>query len=386
MEDPKDYNFFVHHLKDPDLDDLTLTQYQLISPLLSDSEHRTLAARVGQICGNANLDPETAENIIAIVRQIAGAAQMHLRAALAEAAAEHSELPSEIALKIASDEDAVSTPFLELTQALTDDDLLEIARLTDSNSKRLAISRRKEVSEELSSVLAETGDWPVRKSLLENQGARIAGKTYDLIVVRDGDRSELHQVLVQGRQLPAEIVAKFIRIMETALIERLVTHHGLTAGQAFVMTTDVHYGAIIGLASDISPDRLAALVKYLSAQGEITPYLLFKAICRGNVQFLAVYLAQCAELPVGTVQERIAEDHVRHLPILWRTTGFADDVLRLIVEAVSILKSSADECRKRDVKAQQTVIFQRLISGLETLEKGLSPKEVQELWTDGALA
>ena len=104
------------------------------------------------------------------------------------------------------------------------------------------------------------------------------------------------------------------------------------------------------------------------------------------MQFLAAYLAQCAELPLETVHQRIADDHGRHLPILWRTTGFADDVLRLIVEAVSILKSSADECRKRDVKAQQTVIFQRLISGLETIEKGLSPKEVQELWTDSAVA
>jgi len=368
------------------VDDLTLAQYQLISPLLSDSEHQTLATRLGQICGHENLDPETADNIIAIVRQIVGAAQMHLRAALAEAAAENPELPSEIALTIASDEDAISTPFLELAQSLTDDDLLEIVRISESNSKRLAISRRKEVSEELSGVLAETGDWPVRKSLLENQGARIAGTTYDLIVARDGDRSELHQVLVQGRQLPAEIVAKFVRVMETSLIERLVTHHGLTSGQAFLMTTDVHYGAIVGLASDISPDRLAALVQYLSAQGEITPYLLFKAICRGNVQFLAAYLAHCAELPLATVQERIAADHARHLPILWRTTGFADDVLRLIVEAVTILKNSVDECRKRDVKAQQTVIFQRLISGLETIEKGLSPKEVQELWTDSAVA
>jgi len=362
------------------LDNITLDHYRNISPGLSEDENRSLATRLGQICGKDELDAETAGNVVAIVRQIADTARFYIRLALAEAAAANPDLPSDIAMKIANDEDSISAPFLKLSEVLTDSDLLEIARLTDSNIKRVAISQRKVVSEELSGVLADTGNWRVRKTLLGNEGAQIGGATYDLIIARDGNLSELHSVIVEGRQLPVNIVAKFIRVMEVSLIDKLITRHALTPAQAFALATEVHCDALFGLASDISADRLAALVQFLSARGEISPYLLFKAICSGNMQFLATYLAQCSEMPVAQVQERLGADHAVHLPILWRTTGFPEQILPLIVEAVTILKSSANDCRKRDIKVQQTLIFQRLVSGLETMEKRLSPVEIRDLW------
>ncbi len=363
-----------------DLDDISLKHYLAISASLTADEHRSLAAWLGQICGFQDADPELAGNIAAIVREIASTAQSYVRTALAQAAATNPRIPADVALKIANDEDAVATPFLALSEVLTEQDLLNIAGLAGSNAKRLAISRRPSVSEALSGVLAEHGDWAVRKSLLENSGARIGDATYDLIVARDGDLEDMHHTVVNGRRLPVDIVAKFIRVIEASLIEQLVEKHGLTPAQALDLASEVKGEALIGLASDIPADRLAALVKFLSARGEITPFLLFKAVCGGNGQLLAAYLAQCAELPIRTVYERLAGDHARHLGILWRTTGFTDDLLPLMIQAIEILKRSALDCRKMDVAAQRNRLYQRLISGLETIETDLKPAEVQELW------
>lgn len=185
--------------------------------------------------------------------------------------------------------------------------------------------------------------------------------------------------------LPADIIAKFIRVIEASLIAQLVEKHGLSSAQALDLATEVKEEALIGLASDIPSDRLAALVKFLSARGEITPFLLFKAVCGGNGQLLVAYLAQCSELSMRTIYERLAGDHAKHLSILWQTTGFPDTLLPLIIQAIAILKISAMDCRKMDVAVQKNRLYERLISGLDMIETRLKPTEVQELWAASPL-
>ncbi len=366
------------------MQDITLDQYQSMAPTLTEAEHRTLAGRLGQVCGKANIADDTAGHILAIVQQITDAADAYVRAAFAAAAAENADLPRSVALQIAQDEDAVAVPFLAVSEVLTDADLLQLVDLATTNEKRLAISRRQQISEDLSARLAETGDWTVRKTLLQNPGAKIGAPTYDLIIVRDRQQPDLQDVIIQGRQLPAEIVAKFIRIIESAYIEQLIARHALTPAQAYTLATDVNCDSLIGLASDLSMDRLSALVRYLSDRGEVTPYLIFKAICRGNMQFLVAFLAQCSELSPAEVSDRLRADHLMHLKILWRTTGFPEEFVPLIGEALAILKESVQDCRKRDIPVQQALIFQRLISGLETVEARLSQEELRDLWVSYA--
>ena len=364
------------------MDEISLQHYLEIAPSLTPDESVSLAAWLGKICGFQDTDPELAGNIAAIVKQIADTAQVYVRTALAQAAAANPRIPAEIAHRIANDEDAVSTPFLAITEVLTEQDLLEIVRLTDSNAKRAAISRRGYVSEELSAALAENGDWPVRKSLLENPGAQIGGTTYDLIIAKDGARDDLHFTVINGHRLPPVIVAKFIRVIEASLTEQLIDKHGLTPMQAFDLAAEVQDEALVGLASNIPADRLTSLVQFLRSRNAVTPFLLFKAVCRGNAQLLVNYLAQCAELPMSVVYERMAGDHARQLPILWRTTELPEDLLPLLVQAIEILKTSAFDCRKMEVSTQQNILFQRLMSGLELIETQMNPTQVQELWQD----
>ena len=132
-----------------------------------------------------------------------------LRAKVADRLADQGEAPAGLLRRLALDEFQVAEPILRRSSALTDFDMMEIARKAGANHQ-MALARRETVSETVAAALASSAGPDVLAVLLRNKGARLAPQTSDFLVRELRDHESLAELLIKRPELrPAQAFALF---------------------------------------------------------------------------------------------------------------------------------------------------------------------------------
>mgnify|MGYP000604420035 CR=1 FL=1 len=97
-------------------------------------------------------------------------AEVRVRAALSEALKDNPGVPHDVAHALARDVVPVATPILEFSEALTDDDLMEIVRAQPGAAQQ-AVARRREISAELSQTIVAHGVEAAAETVVTTPGA-----------------------------------------------------------------------------------------------------------------------------------------------------------------------------------------------------------------------
>lgn len=135
-----------------------------------------------------------------VVAKILDQVADELRAEIAEQIAQTEHVDRELVLQLAGDEPVVSTPILQKSPLLRDDDLAHIARHR-GEEHRLAIAARPAISEVVSDVLADVGSIEVLRSLVDNRGVRFSMGGLGRVLARGGEDAEIQNSLaVRGAE------------------------------------------------------------------------------------------------------------------------------------------------------------------------------------------
>jgi uncharacterized protein (DUF2336 family) len=144
----------------------------------------------------------------------------HLDSVLTEAAREYSlQVRTEFARLVAAsitrfcqaseqfamDEIEVAGPVLRHSLALSEETLLRVVA-EKSQQHMLAVTQRSVVSEKVSHLIVERGDDKVVTSLLNNEHARIADTTYDIVARRAGSAPALQGPLIGRQGVPMDLL------------------------------------------------------------------------------------------------------------------------------------------------------------------------------------
>ncbi|SFM89222.1 Uncharacterized conserved protein, DUF2336 family [Pleomorphomonas diazotrophica] len=133
-----------------------------------------------------------------------------VRAQFSEQMAPLSCTPHAVALRLAWDEElSVSGVMLEQSDVLTDVDLRNIAGSL-SQGHLLAITRRKELSEMVTQVLAERGNAEVLEGVTRNERARFSDLGLKRLATRSLDYPKILKALSKRADMPAERLARAI--------------------------------------------------------------------------------------------------------------------------------------------------------------------------------
>lgn len=132
-----------------------------------------------------------------------------LRGKVADRLADQAEAPAGLLRRLALDDFSVAEPILRRSSALTDFDMMEIAR-KGGPSHLMTLARREHISETVAAALAAAGGPDVIAVLLKNPGVRLAPQTTDFLVreLRENDR--LCEALIKRPELrPSQAFALF---------------------------------------------------------------------------------------------------------------------------------------------------------------------------------
>jgi uncharacterized protein (DUF2336 family) len=134
------------------------------------------------------------------------------RAEFAVSVAPDARTPREVALALAHDAPSVAAPVLEHSGALTEDDLIAVARVKDTDH-RVAISKRVDVGEKITDALLDFGETEVMETLLDNTTSRLSPRGFTRITDRAMEKAELRERLAVRQDAPAEALTRIMPLL-----------------------------------------------------------------------------------------------------------------------------------------------------------------------------
>jgi uncharacterized protein (DUF2336 family) len=233
-----------------------------------------------------------------ILRIMVKDAADRVRAALAASLSHSQDVPHDVALALAQDVEAVSVPFLEQSNALSEKDLIAIIRAS-SAAKQQAIARRTEVSWSVSNALIDTGRRDVVRALVRNPGAKLTEAAFGKILDRHADDPQITEPMVRRAELPLTIAERLVSLVTDQLRSHLIHHHKVPQHVAERLAAQSRERATVGLVDSAKDSKnIAELVRQLRAGGRLTPSLLLRAACTGDMRLCEEAFSQLSGLPV----------------------------------------------------------------------------------------
>jgi uncharacterized protein (DUF2336 family) len=233
--------------------------------------------------------------------------EVSVRKALSESIVFADDMPRSIARALASDVSVIALPFLEASNVLDDDDLIEIVR-SKPVTYASAIAGRKRVSSRVCDALVDTKDQEVVVRLVQNTGAQISEPTFTRVLDNFGHVPEVMQPIAVREQLPLKIAERLVTLVSEKMRHHLVDLHGLAPDAANAFIEDSRERTTVNLldaTADI-PD-IIELTNQLHLAGRLTPSIALRALCSGDVNFFEAAVARRANLPMANVTRLLAD-------------------------------------------------------------------------------
>lgn len=300
----------------------TLTEDD-VARLLDDpsTEHRVdTALKMAQGFNEDNLSDSEREMAEDIFRLMLKDAEVRVREALAQTLKENSAVPHDIALGLANDVVSVALPILRFSDVLTDADLIEIVHSQDV-SRQVAISERNTVSEKVSSALVDTKNEEVVTSLIGNDGADISERDLGKVVDAFGDNEDIGNAMVLRPKLPVTIAERLVTLVSENMRIELAKRHDLGNNLAVDLILQIRERAIIGLSEDGEEGDLEQLITQLNEKGRLTPTIILRALCMGDLDFFEAAIAELSGVQLENVRTLVHDKGQLGLQAVFKQAG-----------------------------------------------------------------
>ncbi|MDX1738629.1 MAG: DUF2336 domain-containing protein, partial [Alphaproteobacteria bacterium] len=234
-----------------------------------------------------------------IFRVLAKDAEERVRHALSQNLKNASGVPQDVAKTLATDiSDKVALPIIQHSDALSEDDLIEIVR-GNAPQRQVAVASRDDVSENVAEVLVDEADKTAVVALVSNDRVDLSEKVLDKVVENYGDDLDVQDPLVKRPTLPITITEKLVTKLTDDLKDYLVKHHDLSEATATDLILQARERATIGLASTYNDETdVEALIRQLHSGNRLTPSIIFRALCVGDISFFEMALSVLANVPL----------------------------------------------------------------------------------------
>jgi uncharacterized protein (DUF2336 family) len=232
-----------------------------------------------------------AESIIAIM---AADAAVLVRRALAVALKNSPRLPRDIANKLAQDIDTIALPVIMNSPVLTDADLVEIIRAYPP-SKQVAVASREHLSTAVTGAIAEYAVTEAVERALANDNALFNEEGLDTTLYRFAGTSNIMQAMVRRSALPVGVTEKLVSMVTGELFDHLVNNHELPPQIAIDLSMASRERATLDIVEQaIRQSDLPRFVQQLNLNGRLTPSILMRALCLGQMDFVEHAMAELA--------------------------------------------------------------------------------------------
>ena len=297
-----------------------------------------------------------------LLKHIAKDSAEMVRRALAVTLKNSPKLPRDIALALSKDIESIAVPILTHSPVFTDDDLIEILK-SKAAAKAMAVAKRISVSDHVARAIIRFGDSHAVAEVAANDGALISEDTASemLDIYRNDDL--IAQSMISRRDLPPKIVEKMITFVSEEMVTKLTQRHSVPVDVAMDLATRSRERAVVDFIDQawVAKD-LKGLVRRIYAEGRLTPSLLIRAICSGQMRFAEQALAIMSGVSVQKAVLMIHDGGPFGLKSLCARSGLSEGVSKVIHAAVVIYRDLEVSGLEYDRANFQELMIERVLT------------------------
>lgn len=305
-----------------------------------------------------------AEDIVAIMAKDTATI---VRRALSEHLKNYIDLPKDIALQLANDVDVVALPILQFSEVLSDEDLLDIIK-HHGQEKQLAIAGRSSLSEVLSEALIETKNKHVVIRVLDNQGAQISESSYQNVITHFEKDEDIQKPMALRTTLPVKVLERLLNVASDGLKNTLITRHHMPDTMANDIILQVRERAIMGLSTQFSLEGVEQLVNQLFQTKQLTPSLLLRALCLGDVIFFEMSLSKLARVSLNNTARLVYDEGDLGFGSLYDKSGLPQEFKLAFHVALEVVRETEEEGTVMEGEKHIKKIIERIMTYYEDMD------------------
>ncbi|MCL2468669.1 MAG: DUF2336 domain-containing protein [Alphaproteobacteria bacterium] len=299
-----------------------------------------------------------------VVRLMAKDVEASVRAALAFNLRRASRLPHDIALALAQDIEQVARPILQDSSVLTDDDLIMIIK-QGHTQKQEAIAARPHVSKEVSDVIITEASEDAVSTLMRNDGAKITQTSYEKALTRFEGSEKVKEAIVKRKFIPMAVAERLASVVSRQLKDYLVAHHDLPAALATDLVIQGHERAVVEMASGGSVEEVEKLVAQMQTHGRLTPSIILRGLCMGDLMFFEAAMAARANVPLMNARILIHDAGRLGLETLYKQTSMPDNMFPIVRAALDVVHETQMDGQPYDRERYHARVIERVLTQFE---------------------
>lgn len=277
-----------------------------------------------------------------IFRLIANDVEIKVRQDLAESLKKCQSLPRDIVQKIIDDVASVARPMIQYSDLLTEQDLIEIVKGHDEE-KQIAVASREKVPFRVSETLIEEASQKPVVVLVSNNLADISDYAYQRLIERFRDCEEIHRPLLMRSHVPVRILEKLINVVSDNLKQQLLMRRDLPAPLITAIVSQTREKAILSLSEASTENEVRTLVIHLNGVNRLTPNLILRAACVGDMKFFEYALAMRAGIPIRNARVLIYDSGQMGLERLYEEADLPLEMYPAVQLAVKTYREMIEE-------------------------------------------
>ena len=340
-----------------------------VSKLLSDPSVETRADMAAKIAGDfdANALSENERRLAEeIFHVMVKDAEVRVREALALNLKENTGVPHDVALSLARDVETVALPMLQFSEVLTDEDLIQIVA-SQSPAKQVAIAKRAQVSEGVSEALVDAGNEEAVTSLVANVGAEISEKSLQKVVDDLGEREAIQDAMVHRPSLPVAVSERLVTVVSEKFLGELIKRRDLPEDVVTDMILQARERAVISLSTDSDEADVGTLVRQLSENGRLTPSIMLRGLCMGDLTFFEAALAELAGVSLANARQLIHDSGSLGLRTICRQANIPTQQLVAVRAAIDVSEEMEYDGREHDRERYSRRMIERIMTQYDDL-------------------
>ena len=294
------------------------------------------AAKVAKTLDKKELSPNEKSIAEDVIRIMVHDAEVIVRKTLADNLKDNPYIPHDVAKILARDIEEVAVPVIKSSQVFTSDDLIEIIEM-NSEPKTIAVASRITVAPEVARIIGEKGTEKALATLIANEGADILVPTFDKMIERFPKSEIVQMPLVRRVKLPVSVAEKLVNIVSDEIRQTLVTRHDLPEDIVSDIIVRAREETTIRISASSDTDDLQKMISGMNKCNRLTPSIIIRAICMGDIKFFEYSMAELSGLPILNCRALIHDAGELGLKKLYEKSTLPEKYFPIFRAAVDII-------------------------------------------------
>jgi uncharacterized protein (DUF2336 family) len=337
---------------------LDITVFEKVLDQGSPDERKRLSVELAALIAAEDTPESERASVVPVMLKLALDAVAEVRRAMAAGLSAARRLHPDLLFTIVADEDEIALPFLANCPALDSCRMLAILRVGDIG-RQAAIASRADVTDEVVSDICGHRALEATIAALDNANAAFRPEDYQTLYRRFGQNAEIVERLIARPDLPLDIRVLQAKRASNRMHQLMAEKGWIPANDASELVVDAEETAILRILIEATPEECHRVVGFLISKDLLTPSIILRAACLGEMAVVERALGRLANLPGGRVRQMLYGEGLR---TLHGKSGLPASCYPVLRAAADVSRAIRDE----GLRLQPDGFGRRLIEALMT--------------------